>query len=49
MFSRALTTGVAYSKIDVDISNVASDTYTAEVINSAGKSVGAKKFVMVNN
>ncbi len=48
VWSKALTTsGITYSKIDVDISNLAADVYTAQVVNSAGKIVGARKFVMV--
>jgi hypothetical protein len=47
VWSKAMTTGLAYSKIDVDISNLAADTYTAQVVNSAGKIVGARKFVFV--
>jgi hypothetical protein len=47
VWSKALTSGLPYSRIDVDISNLAADTYTAQVVNSAGKVVGARKFVMV--
>ncbi|HEY6062927.1 MAG TPA: hypothetical protein VIV35_04930, partial [Chitinophagaceae bacterium] len=48
VWSKALTTsGITYSRIDVDISNLSADTYTAQVVNSAGKIVGARKFVMV--
>ena len=49
VWTKAINTGLSYSRIDVDISNLASDTYTAQVVNSAGKVVGARKFNMVKN
>jgi hypothetical protein len=49
VFSKAMTTGVAYSRIDVDISNLAADIYTAQVVNSAGKIVGSRKFSKLKN
>lgn len=50
VYSRAVTTGLAYSSISVDISKEAADTYTVEVINSSGQRgcIGPKKFVMVH-
>ena len=47
VWTKAVTTGLAYSKIDVDISNLSAGEYNVAVINSAGKRVGAKKFVVV--
>lgn len=49
VWTKALTTGLNYTKIDVNISTLQSDTYTVEVMNSAGKKVGAKKFTMYRN
>jgi hypothetical protein len=49
VISIPVTTGLPYSSINVNISNLASDTYTAQVINAAGKIVGARKFNMVKN
>ena len=47
VWTKAVTTGLAYSKIDVDISNLSSGEYNVVVFNSAGKRVGVKKFVVV--
>jgi hypothetical protein len=46
MYTQAVTTGLAYSKIDVDIQNKPAGVYTVEVVNSAGKKIcaGSKKF-----
>ncbi len=48
VWTKAIALGQSYSRIDVDISNLASDTYTVKVINSAGKVVGTKKFSKMN-
>lgn len=37
VYSKAVTTGLAYSRIDVDISHEAAGTYIVEVINATGK------------
>jgi HYR domain/Secretion system C-terminal sorting domain len=42
-----ITTGLAYSKIDVDISNLSAGEYNVSIFNSAGKRVGVKKFLLV--
>jgi hypothetical protein len=47
VWTKAIVTGLAYSSLNVDISNLSQGTYTAEVYNSAGKKVGARKFVLV--
>ena len=49
VYSRAVTTGLAFTRIDVDISNEAAGVYVVEIINSTGKRgcVGPKKFVKV--
>ena len=48
VWAKAMTIGLPYSKIDVDISNLAADTYTAQIVNGSGKIVGSKKFVYVH-
>jgi hypothetical protein len=48
VWSKALTTGLAYTRIDVDISNLSSDNYTVKVINAVGKEVGSKKIAVIH-
>lgn len=43
-----VSSGITYSRIDIDISSKPSGTYVCEVVNSAGKIIGAKKFVKHN-
>ncbi len=43
VYSKAVITTLSYTDINVDISNVPAGTYVVEVINSAGRSIGAKK------
>ena len=47
VYTQAVTTGLAYSSINVDISNEAAGTYIVEVINSKGERgcIGPRKFV----
>lgn len=47
VWTRSFTTGLAYTRLDVDISNLSQGEYTVSVINSAGKKVGAKKFILI--
>ena len=43
-----VSSGITYSRIDIDISSKPSGTYVCEVVNSAGKIIGATKFVKHN-
>ncbi|MFN8289754.1 MAG: T9SS type A sorting domain-containing protein [Chitinophagaceae bacterium] len=44
VYERAVTTGLAYTQIDVELGNVTSGgIYVVELVNGAGKRVGAKK------
>ena len=48
VYSYALTTsGITYSRIDVDMSNLSGGEYNAVVVTSTGKVVGTRKFIMV--
>jgi Secretion system C-terminal sorting domain/HYR domain len=47
VWTRSFTTGLAYTRLDVDISNLSQGEYTVSVFNAAGKKVGAKKFILV--
>lgn len=49
VYSRALvTTGIAYSQIDVNISNLPVGEYNAVIFTSAGKRLGTRKFSILN-
>jgi hypothetical protein len=43
VWTKDFTTGLAYSSLQINISNLAADIYTVKVINAAGKVVGSKK------
>lgn len=43
-----VSSGITYSRIDIDMSSKPTGTYVCEVVNSAGKIVGAKKFIKHN-
>jgi Secretion system C-terminal sorting domain/HYR domain len=46
IYSKALiTSGIAYSRIDVDMSNLSAGEYNAVVVRADGKVVGTRKFV----
>jgi hypothetical protein len=47
VWSKAVTTGLAYSKIDVDIQNMPAGVYVVKVVNASGKEIcgGHEKFV----
>ncbi len=49
VYSRALVTaGIAYSQIDVDMSNLSSGEYNAIIVRADGKVVGTRKFSKLN-
>ncbi|HNB33923.1 MAG TPA: HYR domain-containing protein, partial [Bacteroidia bacterium] len=48
MVKAVVSSGITYSRIDIDMSSKPSGTYVCEVVNSAGKIIGAKKFVKHN-
>jgi hypothetical protein len=48
IYIQQVVTGLAYSRIDVDITSKPNGNYVCEVVNSAGKIVGARKFVKFN-
>jgi hypothetical protein len=43
VYAKAITTNLAYTEIDVNLTNLPAGDYLVSVINSAGKSIGAKK------
>ena len=47
VWTKSFTTGLTYTSLNVDISNLAAGVYTVKVINAAGKVVGSKKFIMI--
>jgi hypothetical protein len=48
IYIQQVVTGLAYSRIDVDITSKPNGNYVCEVVNSAGKIIGARKFVKFN-
>ena len=43
VYNKAVTTNLPYTQIEVNITNLPAGTYLIQVINSAGKIIGAKK------
>jgi hypothetical protein len=43
VFSQRVTTALAYTRIDVNLVNVANGIYTVELLNGADLRVGAKQ------
>ena len=42
VYSRSFTTGLAYTALNIDISNMPAGKYLVEVLNAAGRRIGAK-------
>jgi hypothetical protein len=48
VWTKEFSSGLAYSSLEVNISNLSADIYTVKVINAAGKVVGSKKVTVVH-
>ena len=48
VYSRRFTTTIPYTSVTVDISRLAAGKYLVEVVNSAGRRIGAKWIVVVH-
>lgn len=48
MVKAVVTAGITYSRIDMDMTGKPSGTYLCEVVNGAGKVIGARKFIKYN-